>query len=286
MDNIAIAAFLALCSATISALVGFMLGQFGARNDQRNHKQAKLQNEPGEHYRRRIRRLSRYRSVCRAALLVGLSCALTGWLGAASLPTIQSAPAWIQSSVIILALIAIGWLTLRWWTLKRTIKDLRRQVEQRRQIADNLATVAGEQNRLYHDVMIDQDSPRIDHVLIGIRGAYAICTVANSKRKMGSAVVEGNKLKLDENSSVDLAVLRRRVTQLQHLLSKPLGKMIRLRPVVAVSGWSINGGEIDDMLLVGTRDLVMIQGWRDNNDQLLTEEATSLQADLATRACY
>ncbi len=182
----------------------------------------------------------------------------------------------VAISAIFLLLVALsgafhGWRINR-WQHQRVCREL---------VAQHIHRIGGERDRVFHDVATT-DGAWIDHVLIGVQGAFAVIVAGERPGKDGIAERHGDSLMLDDDSFVDLDEARQRSNRLQHQLSKSLGRMIKLRTVVALPGWRIRNNTADDMLIVGHRDIVMIKGWRKASDGLMNEDAEALQKQLET----
>ncbi|MEM7611591.1 MAG: nuclease-related domain-containing protein [Pseudomonadota bacterium] len=164
--------------------------------------------------------------------------------------------------------------------LTRQLHGLRLPIEAGRRVAQHLRGINGEYNRVFHDVTLT-DKTWIDHVLVGVQGLYAIVVIAEPTRKNQALQRRGELLKFGTKGPyVDLGIARERARQLQHTLSKSLGKMVRLRLVVSIPDWRCESDAHDDILLVGASDVVMLQGWRDASDALMTDEALAIQEAL------
>lgn len=242
-----------------------------------------LLNEPGELDRRELRRLRRRLLgdwlACSAALAATLTLVLTG-------DGLMTGLSSVAAVLIIVAagLIGSGWL----WRLIRLLQRLaavKRRIVGKRRVAEQLGRVNGDHYRLFHDVSVDPDGARIDHVLIGVQGAFAVATIVAPVARDNEARIDGDRLRLGKrHEGASLAAIDAIVKRLQHQLSKPLGRMIRVRAVVAVPGWRPTRREFRDMMIASERDIVMLQGWRNASDSLLKEDVERLQDDLVSRS--
>lgn len=200
-----------------------------------------------------------------AAVLANPTLTLAGWqrLG-------------IAASAVFIALLIVGMFILH--GLRSA--NWRRHARSRELVAQHLHRIGGERDRVFHDV-VTADGRWVDHVLLGVQGAFGVLVVATPTGKTGVAERHGDRLLLDDSGRyVDLAEVRQRVNRLQHALSKQLGRMIRVRAVVALPGWRILNNNGDDVLIVGHSDIVMIKGWRSASDGLMNEDADTLQNQL------
>lgn len=146
--------------------------------------------------------------------------------------------------------------------------------------AERLRGVCGDRGHVFHDVPLSADpNDRVDHLLVGVQGLYAVQVVDDAPRSGGTASVDGDALRFDRggNRDVDLGPYAERVRRLQHQMSKELGRMITLRSIVAVPGWQVQGDADGKQLVVHHRNIVMLRGWRDAREFLMDEDAETLQ---------
>ena len=167
---------------------------------------------------------------------------------------------------------------------RRRGRAVGRRRDTRRRVAQALATIGGERDRVFHDVAAG-DGISIDHVLVGNQGAFAI-VVADPAKPRGDGLLrrDGRRLRLgDEPRFIDEGAIQRHVAALQHALSKPFGRVLPLRGVLCVPGWRIDDNRASALLVVGVRDVVMLQGWRSARDALMSDDAQALHQLLAER---
>jgi len=150
-------------------------------------------------------------------------------------------------------------------------------------IGHQLQQVSNGIARVFHDVKTS--AGMVDHVVIGQTGMYAIHVVA---KRAGSA----NRVRLDENflhfsnseepeSIVDIAA---RTSRLEKEFQVILGHSVRVRSVIAIPGWEIDGQANPKHLLVNERNIAMLRGWKDGSDHLMNDEV-DLLGDAMTAKC-
>ncbi|MEN7343812.1 MAG: hypothetical protein AAAFM81_12755 [Pseudomonadota bacterium] len=278
LETQATAALCALTFATVALLLLY-ISEGLLRVMGRWHRGVPLINEPGQHARRtrhKIRASLRRRLT---ALLVGLASAATALV----LP-IEQQIAWpngLPVSILATAIVVLITLAVMSFRDIRRIRHLESHIRQQRYIALQLSSIAGDHYRMFHDVRAQDEGDRIDHVLIGVQGAFAIVSI-QGKRGAESARLQNHRL-IAGDMTIDLAPKLKDVKRLQHALSKPLGRMIRLRPVICTN-LPVKTGEYDGVLVTGLRDIVMLQGWRNAEDAFLREDFEELVKNLVERA--
>lgn len=272
----------ALC-ALIAVIVTFMVIKVSlalVRLAGRLRRKTNLPHEPGHCARLALRENNTSVQIWLAAWLAGSASAITSLMLTATLT--EEWPLW--RSMVVFGALACSLVAshLVLWRLLKRAKEYRDHILKQRGIAARLSAIAGDHYRLFHDVHVsDSESRRVDHVLIGVQGAFAIIFVTTPKRATTASIRDQHIVAGDQR--IDLEPLASTIKRLQHALSKPLGRMIRLRPVICTD-LAVKPGEHDNMLITGTSDIVMLQGWRTAEDALMREDFERLAADLTERA--
>ncbi|MEL7296482.1 MAG: nuclease-related domain-containing protein [Pseudomonadota bacterium] len=239
-----------------------------------------LLNEAGQAARRFLTAAAAFGPVY-AALMTALSAAIAVVLLPTELIGFLATQTLLAVFLISLTTVVVVALCFGAFQHGRRCRAARLRVRVLRQVAAKLSGVDADLCRVFHDVRIQTDTKTIDHVLVSVRGTYAITTITDPN--VGDATRLGDRLHIGKRT-IALSDIRARCQRLQHELSKPLGKMIRLRPVLAVPGAALRAGEVDGLLITGLDDIVMLQGWRDSGDHLMIEEVRALIDDLTARA--
>ncbi len=136
--------------------------------------------------------------------------------------------------------------------------------------------------RVYHDV--ETAAGVIDHVIVGQSGAYAISVFARRPTKNGTVDLDANTLCFQPGGKDESIVqIAARTAALEREFRRLLDHRVRVRSVIAVPGWQVNGQSGDDHLLVNDKSLPMLRGWKDKADYLMDEDVDALHQLLTTR---
>jgi len=143
-----------------------------------------------------------------------------------------------------------------------------------------LEYVAARGNYLFHSVPVGNE--RIDHVVLGTNGIYAVHVIDRPVDGDPAARLERGSVVFgaDEERHA-LAGWRRLVAQLARELEPALGRALTVRSVVVVPGREVSAAEEADTLLVNQSGLTMMTGWRDQRAFLLDEEVAALERRLS-----
>lgn len=242
----------------------------------------RIRAEPGDHFRRQLRETDVRAAAHLAAVFVLLSVFVALYFAGRERWWSDLEPwAWWLVSLF-LALVAayeahvlLGLLQTR----RRAMRSLDAHIT----TAQRLEYVAARGNFLFHSVPVDHT--RIDHVVLGPNGVYAVYVVdrpvgkENSARLVGGHIVFGG----DQGERHPLADWRRVVARLARELEAELGHALTVRSVIVVPGWEVAAAEEGDILLVNQTGLTMMTGWRDQRAFLLDEEVQSLERILSER---
>lgn len=239
-----------------------------------------LLNEAGQKARRYLTATAAFGPLY-AALMTALSVITAVVLLPTALIDFLATQTLLAGFLVALAAMVIAALGIAALQHGRRCRAARLRIRVLRQIAAKLSAVDADLCRVFHDVRLESDTTTVDHVLVSVRGCYAITTITGAN--VSNATRSGDRLHIGKRT-IELSKIRARCQRLQHELSKPLGKMIRLRPVLAVPGAGLRAGEVDGLLVTGLEDIVMLQGWRDSSDHLMTDEVRALIDDLTVRA--
>lgn len=270
-------AAIAAVAVALAAEGCIALAWFAARLPSRRNAEKPLLREPGNRFVRARRRTLAEVLGCAPAIVAGVTAAIV-----ASIVTSQ--PAWQPATAAVIAAALLAGLGLRMLLLLRRVRKLAGYRDTRRRVAQALAAIGGEHDRVFHDVN-DGSGTAIDHVLIGNQGAFAI-VIADVTRSRGDGKLRrnGRQLRLgDELRYIDEGAVKRHIATLQHELSKPFGRVLGLRGVLCVPGWRIEDNRGDGLLVVGVSDVVMLQGWRTAQDAFMNDDVQALHALLVER---
>jgi hypothetical protein len=147
----------------------------------------------------------------------------------------------------------------------------------------SLQNLTSNQNRVFHDVSCG--SQTIDNVVVGLQGIYAISVIARIPGKDNRVRLRGDELSFapgTECMSVSRSGVKSR--QLAKEIGELLNQEVRVRSVIVVPGWEIESQVSDDYLIVNERSVVMLNGWKDERDFLMTEDVAKIQ-NMMTNRC-
>jgi hypothetical protein len=191
-------------------------------------------------------------------------------------------PAW-QLYLILATLVAAALFAL--YRLTKTILA-RQQMKFLRDaniaIGHQLQRTAAGFGRVYHDV--ETANGVVDHVIVGQRGIYAVNVFACRSMKNGSVAIQNNDLQLlpgDRDISIVETIAK--TSRLERELSMLLDHRIKIRSVIAVPGWQVDGQTSEEHLVVNEKNLPMLLGWKDKDDYLMNEDVDAIHAQLTLR---
>lgn len=237
-----------------------------------------ISNEPAQHLRQRWQKLSQQRSLCLLPLLF-FSIVEVALIVAEPTPSWFSMTDWLQVAVVALAALASTALAIRGLLLTLQRRRLRPEIDARLTIGSVLQKIAVNRNRVFHDV--PTAFGRIDHVIAGLHGVYAINVVARRPRKNAYVVREDDRLKFSDGSnSLSIKNAQKLAARLAQEGGKILGHGMHVRLIIAVPGWEVHTQSGDDVLVTNERHINMLTGWKDQRDYLLDEDVTVLHGHL------
>jgi hypothetical protein len=191
-------------------------------------------------------------------------------------------PVW-QLNIFLFALAAIALIVSV--DLVRTVLA-RHQVKLLRDaniaIGHQLQRIAAGFGRVYHDV--ETSSGIIDHIIVGQSGVFAVNVFARRPPKNGEAAIEGNSLTFASGKApISIVRTAANTAALEREFRRLLDHRVRVRSVIAAPGWDVNVQSSEEHLLVNTRNLPMIRGWKDQADYLMNEDVDALHEMLTSR---
>lgn len=233
----------------------------------------------GEDDRRRYRATGKKIAVLLGGLLAGLLAGALAWLlwqqGRPMPP-----PAWSLVAAAGVSAVVLGAGAYR---LVRLVAERRRLYftwAARTAVGNilNRLNLAG--NRIFHDVTLE--GARIDHVVIGTRGVFAVNVVPRRvpKRLDGRATAElrNGKLRMAETvEALPVGDAARNMTLLAAALGRVIGHRVAVRSVLAVPGWhTVPNGE-GNHLVLNENNLAMLTSWNKPEAYLMEEDCMELQ---------
>ncbi|MBW3568266.1 MAG: NERD domain-containing protein, partial [Proteobacteria bacterium] len=138
-------------------------------------------------------------------------------------------------------------------------------------------------NSVFHCVVTE--SARIDHVVVGRKGVFALNVVARPvpKRTDGTAGAELKNGKLWLAGSVEalpVGEAARNMTVLSGALSKLAGHRVPVRSVLVVPGWHTLPTGGGNHLVLSEKNLAMLTSWNTPDAYLMDEDCVAIHAFL------
>jgi hypothetical protein len=149
-------------------------------------------------------------------------------------------------------------------------------------IGHQLQRIAAGFGRVYHDV--ETANGIVDHVIVGQGGIYAVNVFACRAIKDGAVAIQNNDLQLlpgDRDISIVDTIAK--TSRLERELGALLHHRLKIRSVIAVPGWQVDGQASEDHLVVNENNLPMLLGWKDKDDNLMNEDVDAIHAQLTLR---
>jgi hypothetical protein len=275
------AATVALASTIIFVLVTISW-QIIARSVGSSHSFGdSIMREAAQRFRDEFDRLSINQSTYFSASLVFLVLFAAAYLLNAE-RLFDGYPIW-QLNIFLFALIAVALIVSV--DLVRTVMA-RHQVKLLRDaniaIGHQLQKISVVFGRVYHDV--ETSTGIIDHIIVGQNGVYAVNVFARRPAKNGEVDIDGNSLTFAPGKQpVSIVKMAANTASLEREFRRLLDHRVRVRSVIAVPGWQVNNQSSDEHLLVNSRNLTMIRGWKDQADYLMNEDVDALHEMLTSR---
>lgn len=138
-------------------------------------------------------------------------------------------------------------------------------------------------NSVFHCVATE--TARIDHVVVGRKGVFALNVVARPapKRTDGSASAELKNGKLWLAGSVEalpVGEAARNMTVLSGALSKLAGHRVPVRSVLVIPGWNTLPDGSGNHLVLSEKNLAMLTSWNTPDAYLMDEDCVAIHAFL------
>lgn len=168
------------------------------------------------------------------------------------------------------------------WRLVVERHRMARELDARVATGQRLCHVAARGNFVFHGVPVGEQ--RIDHLVLGTNGLYALHVVVVPPRRDGRARLQGNSLEFGgTGASYPLAGWQAAVRRLGRELAPEIGHPLKIMSVVVVPGWEVDRAEAEGHLLVNHVSLPVMTGWRDREAYLMDDEVQALEKALAAR---
>ena len=238
-------------------------------------------NEPAERLRRRFQHLGQLRALLLTSLLVFIIAASALTFAEPPVPEALSI-GWRQWTALGVTLMAALALLARSVLLTLERRRLGLRIDAAIAVAQALARITVNRNRVFHDV--PTGFGRVDHVIAGLHGVYAIKVVAVPPGRNTNLELDGDELVFgDGRRRVSLVHARKVSDRFAREASKQLGQPVQVRLVVAVPGWDLAAQTAADLLIANERNVTMLTGWKNERDYLMNEDVDALQRWLDER---
>ena len=191
-------------------------------------------------------------------------------------------PAW-QLYLVLATLLAAA--VFAFYRLSKTVLA-RRQIILLRDaniaVGHQLQRIAAGFGRVYHDVQTANGV--VDHVIVGQSGIYAVNVFACRAPKNGSVAIKDNDLQLlPSDRDISIVDAAAKTSRLERELGSLVDHKIRVRSVIAVPGWQIDGQSSEEHLVVNESNLPMLLGWKDQADYMMNEDVDAIHEQLTLR---
>lgn len=240
--------------------------------------------EAAERFRDEFELLGRKQSALLASALVFAVFFAVAWVIDAA-RVLAGAGAWLPVATGLISVAGLAWGGYR---LHGIVVERRRLALVRYAniaVGQALQKVSGNLNRVFHDVACGNDV--IDHVLIGLKGVYAISVIARRARRHNRVRARDGRLWFAPGrDSLPLEEHFATSENLAKLFRKATGNRARVRTVLVVPGWEVEEQAVDKCLVVNERSLGMLRGWTDPDDYLMNEDVEALHEFLEQRSTH
>lgn len=166
------------------------------------------------------------------------------WAGAAgampgreAMPNLAAAAALLQ-----------GWVLWRLWAVLRRSRRLRYGYEAELAAGQELNVLGGLGYHVFHDVPLGERATKVDHVLVGPAGVFAVQTEARAKRGAHAdleVTYDGESLRFAhqrETAPLERAIAR--AGRVQDWLAAEVGEPLPVQPVVVLPGWRVRRTDV------------------------------------------
>lgn len=242
----------------------------------------RIRSEPGDEFRRQLRDADVGAAIHLAAAFVLLSVFVALFFAGTERWWSDLHPwAWWLVSLFLAAVAAYELRVLL--GLLQTRRRAARSLDAHIATAQRLEYVAVRGNYLFHCVPVGDE--RIDHVVLGTNGLYAVHVIDRPPTGERTAGLEAGSVVFGPEGGARHALKEWRgvVARLTRELEAGLGRALTVRSVIVVPGWEVSAAEERDTLLVNQSGLTMMTGWRDQRAFLLDEEVAELECLLSQR---
>jgi len=242
----------------------------------------RIRTEPGDDFRRQLRETDVRAATHLAAAFVLLSVFVALFFAGTERWWSELHPwAWWLVSLFLAGVAAYEVRVLL--GILQTRQRAARSLDAHIATAQRLEYVAARGNYIFHCVPVGDG--RIDHVVLGTNGLYAVHVIDRPPVGDRTASLAAGSVVFGAEGGRRHALKDRRgmVARLTRELEAGLGRALTVRSVIVAPGWEVSAAEERDTLLVNQSGLTMMTGWRDQRAFLLDEEVADLERLLSRR---
>lgn len=236
--------------------------------------------EAAEQFRNDLKRLSEDQALYLGAIL-GFIVVFSIYSLLPAVGLFEELRPWQLAVAVVLLAGAAALVSYRLWGLAIMRRKLRLLRDANIAIGHALQKLSGNRVRVFHDVACG--NTRIDHVVAGLHGIYAVSVVARKPPRDNAVSINGGELSFAADDTVSLDACAQAAAWLATEIKKQLCHPVRVRTVVACPGWDIDVQSGEHFLVVNERNVAMLTGWKDQGDLLLNEDVEAVHRMLTDR---
>ncbi|MDE2234949.1 MAG: NERD domain-containing protein [Gammaproteobacteria bacterium] len=233
-----------------------------------------------EHARLRLQRCEKHLYLLTYTAIITAAAFLLLWFFGR--PAVRG---WIAVLAFSIAcMLAVAWVAFTVLQI-RNWSDLRFTARADAVMGTALARLALQGQRVFHGMSVGDI--RIDHVVAGPRGVFAVKVVARRvQNESGMVRLSERSLKFDDGTWLTdpLAEVELCARLLGKIVSRVAKHRLTVRPVLAVPGWNVAPVNDGDLLLLNEKNAVMLPGWSRPADHLMEQDIAELHERLV-RLC-
>jgi len=158
-----------------------------------------------------------------------------------------------EATLLLAAAAAVlqAWVLGRLWSVLRRSRRLRYDYEAELVAGQELNGLGGHGYYVFHDVPLGERAAKVDHVLVGPAGVFAVQTEARAKRGAQAereVTYDGASLCFAQRR--ETAPLERAIAQagrMRDWLAAEVGEPLPVQPVVVLPGWRVRRTDVSGM---------------------------------------
>lgn len=140
------------------------------------------------------------------------------------------------------------WVLWRLWSVLRRARQLRYGHEAELMAGQELSGLGGHGYRVFHDVPLGERASKVDHVLVGPAGVFAVQTETRAARgdeREREVTYDGESLRFAQRR--ETAPLEQAIAQaglVHEWLTFEVGEWLPVQPVVVLPGWRVRRTDV------------------------------------------